>query len=425
MNDTDSGWIAGPVTPATAAATTPDTAPPPPDRPLVWRAVLGAVVLAALFPTAQAVGLFWTATSRRPAVADGWLEALPVLASAALIATWVFVFWSLIGSFLNVVVHRLPRSESVITGGSRCPRCTSAIRWHDNLPIVGWLRLGGRCRTCGLPIAERYPLVEAACAGLGTAVFFRELVSGGMNLPVRAIDFRHGGLLQFMPDPRSDLVGLAMYHSGLLCVLLAWGLIVHDGGRVPARSIFGTLAVAAALAILFPMLHVLPWATPDSWPLPIGAASPFVGSLAGGLCGWLVTAVLGRGLQGDAAGRSGQPLAAPRQLAAALALVGAVCGWQGMLGTTSLLLAACLLQMIVWATAWWWPTLEVELLLVPAAFVHLCFWRQLTNGLGRFWPAAEPSPLCLVMPAALLLAVWAALVTIAPPAGQARSRGPA
>ncbi len=423
MNHTDSGWMAGPVAPAPDSPSAPP--PRPPDQPLVWRAVLGAVALAAVFPAAQAVTVFWPAASRRLAATEGWLEALPVLAAAALIATWVFVFWSLIGSFLNVVVHRLPRGESVITGGSRCPRCTTAIRWHDNLPIVGWLRLGGRCRTCDLPIAERYPLVEAACAGLGTAVFFRELVSGGANLPVRAADFRHGGLLQFMPDPRSDLVGLSLYHAGLLCVLLAWGLIVHDGGRVPARSIFGTLVVAILLAILFPTLHVMPWAALDAWSRPIAAASPFVGSLAGGLCGWIVAAVLGRRTQGDAAGRSGQPLATPRQLAAALALVGAVFGWQGMLGTTTLLLAACLVQMIVWATARSWPTLEAELLLVPAAFAHVCFWRQLTTGLGRWGPAAEPSLLCLAVPAVLLLMVWAALVTIAPPAGQTPSRGPA
>lgn len=421
MTATDSGSTAGPVVPEPP----PSAAHPPPDRPLVWRAVLGAVVLTAVFPAAQAVGMFWPAGAGRPAATEGWLETLPVLAAAVLIATWVFVFWSLIGSFLNVVVHRLPRGESVITGGSRCPRCLSAIRWHDNLPIVGWLLLGGRCRTCGLPIAERYPLVEAACAGLGTAVFFRELVSGGINLPVRAVDFRHGGLLQFMPDPRSDLVGLSLCHAGLLCVLLAWGLIVHDGGRVPVRTIVGTLALAILLAMVFPVLHVMPWSTADSWPLPIAVTSPLVGSLTGGLCGWLISAVLRRCLRGDAAGRSGQPLAAPRQLAPAVAVVGAVCGWQGMLGTTSLLLAACLVQMIVWATAWSWPTLEVELLLVPAAFVHLCFWRQFTTGLGRWWPAAEPDLLCLVVPMVLLLVVWVALVTIAPAAGQARSRGPA
>ncbi len=425
MTATDSGSTAGPVVPAPAPIPIPTPTLPAPDRPRVWRAVLAAVVLAAVFPVTQAGGMWWPPTSGRPAATEGWPETVPVLAAAILIATWVFVFWSLIGSFLNVVVHRLPRGESVITGGSRCPRCTSAIGWHDNLPIVGWLRLGGRCRTCGLPIAERYPLVEAACAGLGTAVFFRELVSGGINLPVRAVDFRHGGLLQFMPDPRSDLVGLSLYHAGLLCVLLAWGLIVHDGGRVPARSISGAVAFAILIAILFPALHVMPWAAADPWPLPIAVTSPLVGSLAGGLCGWLISAVLRRNMRGDAAGRSGQPLAAPRQLAPALAVVGAVFGWQGMLGTTSLLLAACLLQMIIWATAWSWPTLEVELLLVPAAFVHLCFWRQFTTGLGRWWPAAEPHLLCLAVPTVLLLVVWVALVTIAPPAGQARSRGPA
>lgn len=70
-----------------------------------------------------------------------------------------------LGSFLNVVVHRVPRGESVVTPGSRCPACLAEIRPRDNIPVVSWLLLGGRCRSCSAPISPRYPLVE-----LGTAV---------------------------------------------------------------------------------------------------------------------------------------------------------------------------------------------------------------------------------------------------------------
>ncbi len=72
-----------------------------------------------------------------------------------------------IGSFLNVVVWRVPRGESVVTPPSACPRCGKAIRPRDNVPVLGWLALRGRCRDCGEPISARYPLVEA-----GTAVLF-------------------------------------------------------------------------------------------------------------------------------------------------------------------------------------------------------------------------------------------------------------
>jgi leader peptidase (prepilin peptidase)/N-methyltransferase len=72
----------------------------------------------------------------------------------------------LIGSFLNVVVHRVPRGESVVSPPSACPSCGNAIRPRDNLPVAGWLLLKGKCRDCQAPISPRYPLVEAATAGL-------------------------------------------------------------------------------------------------------------------------------------------------------------------------------------------------------------------------------------------------------------------
>ena len=71
-----------------------------------------------------------------------------------------------IGSFLNVVAWRLPRQESVVWPGSHCPNCGHAVRWHDNLPVLGWLLLQGRCRDCHWRIPVRYPLVELLTAGL-------------------------------------------------------------------------------------------------------------------------------------------------------------------------------------------------------------------------------------------------------------------
>jgi len=67
----------------------------------------------------------------------------------------------IVGSFLNVVIYRVPRHESIVRPGSRCPGCGSAIRFYDNVPVVSWLILRGRCRECGARISIRYPLVEA------------------------------------------------------------------------------------------------------------------------------------------------------------------------------------------------------------------------------------------------------------------------
>lgn len=89
----------------------------------------------------------------------------PFVASAAL-------FGAVIGSFLNVVVARLPQGESLVRPGSRCPACGASIAWHDNVPILAWFWLGARCRACRAPISARYPLVEGLTAILfGTAAY--------------------------------------------------------------------------------------------------------------------------------------------------------------------------------------------------------------------------------------------------------------
>jgi leader peptidase (prepilin peptidase)/N-methyltransferase len=82
------------------------------------------------------------------------------------------VLGAVIGSFLNVVIHRVPAGESLISPGSRCPECGTPVRPWDNVPVLSWLLLRGRCRDCGAPISRRYPLVE-----LLTAVAFAAVVA--------------------------------------------------------------------------------------------------------------------------------------------------------------------------------------------------------------------------------------------------------
>lgn len=69
-----------------------------------------------------------------------------------------------VGSFLNVVIYRLPRGESLVRPGSHCPKCGADIRWFDNVPLVSWALLHGKCRACGTEISKRYPFVEALTA---------------------------------------------------------------------------------------------------------------------------------------------------------------------------------------------------------------------------------------------------------------------
>jgi leader peptidase (prepilin peptidase)/N-methyltransferase len=132
------------------------------------------------------------------------------------------LFGLVVGSFLNVLVHRLPRGESVVSPGSHCPACGAPIRPRDNIPVVSWLLLGGRCRVCGARISARYPLIELANGALWAAVFLRsrewpEFAGGAFFVSacvaLAAIDAE----FQILPD-RITLTGIAV---GLLLAFLS------------------------------------------------------------------------------------------------------------------------------------------------------------------------------------------------------------
>lgn len=115
------------------------------------------------------------------------------------------VFGLIVGSFLNVCIYRIPRGESVVTPGSHCPRCGKAVRPWDNVPVLAWVWLGGRCRDCREPISLEYPLVETlnaaawfACAwkwGISPPAFVNALFVSALIVLV-FIDYHH----QLLPN---------------------------------------------------------------------------------------------------------------------------------------------------------------------------------------------------------------------------------
>ncbi len=167
-----------------------------------------------------------------------------------------------VGSFLNVVVWRLPQGLGV-GGHSFCPRCRNTLRVRDNVPVFGWLWLGGRCRDCRLPISPRYPIVEACVAVTFALVGTVELY--GCNLPFRSTSFRWS---MDSPLVSGAQIATAVFHLVGLSIAWAMGLIRFDGHRIPrALSVFAGLWLMGGLLIC-PSLGIVPWqmAVPSGWP---------------------------------------------------------------------------------------------------------------------------------------------------------------
>jgi leader peptidase (prepilin peptidase) / N-methyltransferase len=120
----------------------------------------------------------------------------------------------LLGSFLNVVAYRLPHGESLVHPRSRCPQCETQLRAIDNIPVLSWVALRGRCHHCGAPISARYPLVELTTAGLFVAVVASQdegwrivlgLLLAALLVPITLIDFD----LRIIPNKLTGLGAIA------------------------------------------------------------------------------------------------------------------------------------------------------------------------------------------------------------------------
>ena len=85
----------------------------------------------------------------------------------------IFIFGMMIGSFLNVVIYRIPKGESIVFPASKCQSCDTPLKWYHNIPIVSWIALGGKCGFCKAPIAKQYPLVELVTGILFVALYFK------------------------------------------------------------------------------------------------------------------------------------------------------------------------------------------------------------------------------------------------------------
>lgn len=171
--------------------------------------------------------------------------------SQTLVSAYLVVglFGALVGSFLNVCIYRLPRHESIAWPGSHCPSCSHPIAWYDNVPIVSYLLLAGRCRHCGAHIPYRYPLVEALNAlGYVWIVWFF-----GMTWSAAAYGILYSALVVVAgTDLSHKVIPNAITFPGIVLGLLSAATIL------PLGLLNGLLGVLVGGGILW----LLAWASP-------------------------------------------------------------------------------------------------------------------------------------------------------------------
>jgi leader peptidase (prepilin peptidase)/N-methyltransferase len=237
---------------------------------------------------------------------------------------WVLLIWPLVlgsafGSFLNVVVYRLPRGINLLRT-SQCPGCNAKIASRDNVPILGWLWLRGRCRNCKEPISIRYPIVEFTTMAIFLLLAWRYGRDGSAELLAllegRASWGQAGGLrvIGFTFDVLSG------------CFLLASCLIGWDGRTMPRTVWLGYLLLAVGVVSFLPLLGPLPLGN------RVGLLPGVIGFGAGGLVAWAACA-----------STLPQPDSQDHEwyFIGFAAIVGFLCGWQWVTGA-GLLSAFCL-----------------------------------------------------------------------------------
>lgn len=264
---------------------------------------------------------------------------------------WSFVIGSSIASFLNVVAYRLPLGLRV-TGTSFCPQCKASISQFDNVPVFGWIMLGGRCKKCHLPISSTYPINEAIGGLIAMSIYFVTVVGHGVNLPgLRDRTIPFGISMHFeMLDPK--FIYLAIIHLFLIHWLFASYLVRQRGGRLPIWIWSIGFVVTASLYVVWPELYIVGFDHATSLAVLVRESIPhrkvvismILGVLAGFVVGWSSRSV-GRFTR-QATSHAEEPIVdTVRDWTLCWGLIGIVLGWQAVLIVTAFVAAGALLPL--------------------------------------------------------------------------------
>lgn len=267
----------------------------------------------------------------------------------SVVAILTFVFGLLIGSFLNVVIFRLPREESIVFPGSHCPSCNTAIKPYDNIPVFSYLLLRGKCRNCGVRISPIYPAIELLTALLylalflfygRTAIFLANVVFVTFIIPLVFIDLYHKLLLN------------AITYPGFV-VAVALRVLVPDTGQIESTRA---------------LLHL--WALP-TW--TVALISALIGALVGGGILWLIRELYFRFRHIEGMGMGDIKM---------MFMVGAFLGWElAILTIFAASLGGSLVGLIIAAVKRQGLKIEIPfgVFLGPAAVLALLFGQTLIN----------------------------------------------
>ena len=358
----------------------------------LWSTIIGLFSgYMVLLPVAEAV-----IEANKPVVSCRVVEDMSVaervrLRSAELFGVaWFFAVGASIGSFLNVVAYRSPQGKS-LGGSSHCPYCNVRITRRDNVPIFGWLMLGGRCRVCRHPISPRYLFVEALTGGLFLLFLFVELLSGGANIPFGRFH-SYAGFVWIIFYPKWDVLGMYAYHMTLLCFLVVLTLIDWDRARISKRLILAGGVAGVVFPAIWPDLHPVAWWMPrpdwlGNWPW----LERFDTSLIGAVAGVGLGAILGAGAWLRS---SSQDAGRVRSAAAAsMVLVGLFLGWQAAVSVAVFATVFQLLGGVLGYLGLRIANLPVSGWVLMSTVLHLCLWRVLSR--FSFWPGPSSSVLTI------------------------------
>ncbi len=185
-------------------------------------------------------------------------QRLRIALLTTLAIVWFFWLGAALGSYLNVVVYRMPLGLASIAPDSRCPKCQTPIRWYDNIPVVSWLVLKGRCRSCREPISRRYLNVEVLMGLLFVGLLVLEVVTGGVVFPNRPVR-GYSGMPWIEHFMEWDLLAIYFYHAAIMWFMVGVVLFKIDGHRPPTRFLLAGLVIGVLPPLVWAGLRHVPF----------------------------------------------------------------------------------------------------------------------------------------------------------------------